>query len=759
MVEPPPPRLNPFVFPSDTGFRFLLLIATIVGVTLFAYNWIHINIADTSKEFAALAACADQQSAGNELAVDLPALEAVTAGYRACVARVFRPRADFMLTGVAALALTAGGFYLGTYWWRRRAFAPLEPDEVPGLHEDVAILARESGLAFVPRLRWDALDPRPSALAFGPPGRRTIAITGGLAVDFSSNPPRFRAIVAHELAHFRNRDVDLTFATIAAWLAFLVIAVVPITLTLGSLVAGAPDAVVGLTWRFALLTLLAYLTRNAVLRARELYADVRASTLEPAIRDVLTAMRDAGGLIARLTRLHPPPSERVKAIEQPGRLLRLGAPDAFATGLVGALALEEVTAFLYLYGWNDVSTVWVAALVFAPLVAAVIAMGAWRAVFATLTVSTRLAGSAQLGLALGAGLLVGREIGISKALLTSGPESVTPTGIDVVWIAGALVATAAFARWVATTASLWIPAATRLRSPWPVSVVGFLAAGAMLTAGIAIYTLITSTLPAIGFSGLAISLQHAEIATIVWPGPVELYRIVMDPLTLVVVTEPAVFFLVVAVWAFPLAASVWSRGLSSAPVAAWGGLDADVASPRIFRTATHVRRAIAFGAAGGAVVFVALLLIRIVVKASIPTQIRDTDEFALAFYFWGVCVAILGQSAVAIALAAGGRGRSILHALLAAFVAGLGGALALVGQSPLAACVPAIAFRAPTDANGCGWLPDLSFVIRTFEHVVAFGAAAALVTATVTAAAVLLWRRTRRSVGSDDTAGRRQHTM
>ena len=34
------PRLNPFAFPSDTAFRFGLLVAAVLGANLYVWQWI-----------------------------------------------------------------------------------------------------------------------------------------------------------------------------------------------------------------------------------------------------------------------------------------------------------------------------------------------------------------------------------------------------------------------------------------------------------------------------------------------------------------------------------------------------------------------------------------------------------------------------------------------------------------------------------------------------------------------------------------------
>jgi hypothetical protein len=35
------PRLNPFIFPSDTDFRFVLLIVAVLGASLFIFNGLY----------------------------------------------------------------------------------------------------------------------------------------------------------------------------------------------------------------------------------------------------------------------------------------------------------------------------------------------------------------------------------------------------------------------------------------------------------------------------------------------------------------------------------------------------------------------------------------------------------------------------------------------------------------------------------------------------------------------------------------------
>lgn len=46
-------------------------------------------------------------------------------------------------------------------------------------------------------------------------------------VRYDTDPSAFRAVMLHELAHLRNRDVDKTYFTIGIWRAFVVVALIP----------------------------------------------------------------------------------------------------------------------------------------------------------------------------------------------------------------------------------------------------------------------------------------------------------------------------------------------------------------------------------------------------------------------------------------------------------------------------------------------------------------------------------------------------
>ncbi|MFC7466878.1 hypothetical protein ACFQVA_03485 [Actinomadura keratinilytica] len=118
------------------------------------------------------------------------------------------------LTGLLVFWLVV----LAVYWllpaWRvrRRRYALLG-EESAALTRALEALRERTGCEPV---HWYAqpLDVRVSALAFGRSGRRCVVLGGGLLALRNRRPETFEAVVLHELAHVRNRDIDLSFLTI-----------------------------------------------------------------------------------------------------------------------------------------------------------------------------------------------------------------------------------------------------------------------------------------------------------------------------------------------------------------------------------------------------------------------------------------------------------------------------------------------------------------------------------------------------------------
>ena len=211
-----------------------------------------------------------------------------------------RMRTWILLAGLSALFIGVGGLVGGTggivaflaialvfnfamFWFSDRIALkmsrarPLEPGEAPDLVSDVEDLATRARIP-MPRL-YLIPSQQPNAFATGRnPKKSAVAVTEGLV----SLMPReqVRAVVAHELAHIRNRDVLVT--TIAAMIGAAIAAVAHF-LQFQWLFGGdddeSPLGMIGTIVAIIVAPLAAMLLQLAVSRQREYLADHTAAEL------------------------------------------------------------------------------------------------------------------------------------------------------------------------------------------------------------------------------------------------------------------------------------------------------------------------------------------------------------------------------------------------------------------------------------------------------------------------------------------------
>ncbi|MGY1722601.1 M48 family metalloprotease [Blastococcus sp. SYSU DS0533] len=217
-----------------------------------------------------------------------------------------------LLLGVATVA--------GSYWFcdrvalRTAGAVPVDAVSAPVLHRIVAELSAEAGLP-VPRL-YVTPDRQPNAFATGrDPAHAAVAVTQGL-LDLLT-PAELRAVLAHELAHVRNRDILLTsvaaalatgisfIAQLAGWLPFA-----------GS--AEDDEAPGPLAALVALLVapFAALLLQLAVSRSREFEADRTGAQLSGDGRSLATALARIDRAAARIP-MAVPPAQAPKYVVNP----------------------------------------------------------------------------------------------------------------------------------------------------------------------------------------------------------------------------------------------------------------------------------------------------------------------------------------------------------------------------------------------------------------------------------------------------------
>lgn len=712
------PRLNPFAFPSDTAFRFGLLVAAVLGSNLYVWQWIATSTRTDAGHVQEIQAC-----------LGLAGTEAFTP----CVNALYRYQVGWMLGGSVALLVVAAALLLAAPLWitRRRKLRPLSREDAPAVVDRVAELAREQDLE-PPRILWNPLDASAGGLAFGRPGRYSVAVGGGLVVKQVADPPVFDAVVRHELAHIRNRDVGITYFTLAVWYAFLAVAAVPFIVTAAGIGAGWSAI-----WRTAALAALVYLTRNAVLRSREVYADLRATVYDGrdgALRRVLESLPALSDrLVDRLRHVHPAPARRLAALADTRPLFPLGAVTAFAAGLTATIAFDSVASLLSTY-YNDAFDLrFLAGLVLVPLAAGTVGVAVWRQAFAAHAEGREPDSPWTDGLAFAAGFLLGPELALEGIITREG--TLLRDAIDgaaIVWTLALFAGLALVLAWIRLSASWWLRALGG-RRPTLALVAGLVIAGVALTTFTSVVYSTHQLRDALAISRAASKAEQDLVDAAVWTVPEPVWQFVMDGELLVIAQKPYLVPVLVALILFPLAAALVRRRPDQAD---WAFLDpgGELETPPLPRLRPLLP--IAIGAVAGLALLVVAAVIRLALHSGVSAETRAMDATLLSFYVAMVAVALLGQL---VAGAAGAVRGGLLGALGAAFVAGCFGWLAIVGGPAAGGCIDELSLN----PGPCAWTVEAGFSWNVFKQVIAQGAVAGLAGGLLVVAAQTLLRRRR----------------
>lgn len=225
----PAARVDERVLGAGTTPRFLLLTVLVLVAGLSAIEEVNYIVSYWLRsEDNALGGLGCYYAAGVDPVGDPEANQSalrrpgVAAALDACQDRFEHRLPWWSVLLELALFLTAVAVL---YWvlprWkgRRGKVVPLDGhvDPTGEVRRAVDELVAVAGLTRSPRIVIDPAAHTPSAVVFGRWRRYTVCLHGGLLARRSADPAGFRGVVLHELAHIRNRDVDITYGTVALW--------------------------------------------------------------------------------------------------------------------------------------------------------------------------------------------------------------------------------------------------------------------------------------------------------------------------------------------------------------------------------------------------------------------------------------------------------------------------------------------------------------------------------------------------------------
>ncbi len=248
--------------------------------------------------------------------------------------------------GIVAFLAIAVAFNLAMFWFSDRIALkmsrarPLAPGEAPELVADVEDIAARARIP-VPRL-YLIPSQQPNAFATGrDPKHSAVAVTEGLVALMPRD--QVRGVLAHELAHIRNRDVLVT--TIAAMIGAAISAIAHF-LQFQWLFGGdddeSPLGLIGTIAAIVVAPIAAMLLQFAISRQREFLADHTAAELLGGGRPLADAL---GTLQSGVKALPMPVNPATASLYIANPLSGHGMSSLFSTHPPMAARIERLRAF------------------------------------------------------------------------------------------------------------------------------------------------------------------------------------------------------------------------------------------------------------------------------------------------------------------------------------------------------------------------------------------------------------------------------
>ncbi|MEM9163962.1 MAG: M48 family metalloprotease [Cyanobacteria bacterium P01_F01_bin.4] len=691
------PRLNPFVFPSETDFRFVLLVLTTIGGSLFCFErlaWFKLTTQpDYQPRLTALAQCFGAASA--HWLDDVGAVNGCMRGTFGVLA-VSTLQSQLVGLGLVLLFVVIVYSLLPTVMIIRERLVPLaDQPQSQALGKTYSELCKEVGMVRPPQLMLKATSRGIGPRIFGCWGRYRIVVPGGLALRFQDDPATFRAVMLHELGHLKNRDVDKTYLAFAMGLAFVVIGFLPMMgVSLWGVVVKAESTGLWQTaWRGIVLLGVMYLTLTSVVRSREYYADLQASRWDPTNDRLAKLLQETLGpqanswqtKLLRLTRripllrrqhwdyalqFHPDPQYRAQILTHTDDLFHLDFWVALGTGLATTLVSQQIlgaieTVRQFSPFSNPEYGFLVVGLIFGPVIAGICALGLWRMAFAQMLHPQATWPVGQVGLGLALGMVASRYLAFEAAVLVNQIDTAATllkvVIFNLLWAGLLSLCMVCFAYWVNHSARLWLPSLLGQGVLRWVYRLGMGVASLVMILGLGWLLLVRDLGQAlVTFGEVGVSMAAFALLYISY--------LALHPFTLVVCT---------LLWVFPLSAWLWQRRPGTQVIPGWAFLDETEHPPAmpVVAQGNPIFHSFKRGIFGGVAFVVMLLLLRILLRRLVPEVTRESDGFAL-FLYYGVNlgIAVLIQWIVALFTPrhpSYTNGFAAIHGLLSVAVSGL----------------------------------------------------------------------------------------
>jgi len=366
---------------SGTTLRFvqmmLLMLVATVGLASGALVKFEDSKGVIGCELAAGIDLKDYNTPGRILAI-----EPQQAAFDACVAaHDTEPVIWPVLVWPTGLLLGTGLLFLALPRWRTRGgrLSALHlVDEDGAMSGRIAELSRRAGLPKSPTVVVDSRSAVANAVVFGSNRRPIVRLDSAMSVLFRRDRKAFDAVLLHELAHIRGRDVTVTYLSVAMWRVFVLLVAIPFVVLEfvslpGRLNSPAAEIELVLFARTVALAIVAsalvFFARNEVLWSREFSADRMAARWGADVASLERAWQDrrrkrtgrargaVGGRarrlvrrlvlpvarrLARLWRTHPAPSSRRANLDDPAPLFGVRPALTFTTGMGAVLISAQL---------------------------------------------------------------------------------------------------------------------------------------------------------------------------------------------------------------------------------------------------------------------------------------------------------------------------------------------------------------------------------------------------------------------------------